>query len=79
MATMTGLGAAPTLGSFRRRVGFEGHFGGGSRGAKGAFLDRPLLVAQLGLEADNFFLQPINDQLLFQTLWTIGQLEFRRI
>jgi hypothetical protein len=79
MATVTGLGAAPTLGCFRGRVGFEGYFGGGSRGAKGAFLGRPLLVAEPRLEAGNFLLQPVNDQLLFQTFWTIGQLEFRRV
>ena len=27
---------------------------------------------------DVMMTQPVNDQLLFQTLWAIGQLEFRR-
>jgi hypothetical protein len=79
MTAMTGLGAAPALRAFRCRVGFEGNFGGGSRGAEGAFLGGPFLVAQPGFEANDFFLQPVNDQLFFQTLWTIGQVEFRRV
>ena len=76
---MTGLGSTPPRRAFWRRVGLDGDFGRGSRGAKGTLLGRPFLVAQPGFEANNFFLQPVNDQLLFQTLWAIGQLEFRRV
>src|SRR2546422_8216248 len=35
VAAVAGLGAAPTLRAFRRRVGFKGDLGGRSRGAKG--------------------------------------------
>ena len=67
-ATMTrvaGFGAASALRIFRWRIGFERHLGRRSRGTKGAFLGRSLLVAQPGFEPNNFLLQPVDDQLPF--------------
>jgi hypothetical protein len=65
MATVAGFGATPALRIFRWRIGFERYLGRRSRGAKGAFLGRPFLVAQPGFEPNNFLLQPVDDQLLF--------------
>jgi hypothetical protein len=79
MTAMTGLGAAPTLRAFRRRVGFNGAFCRRGRGAKGSFFGVPFLVAQAGFEPSDFFLQPVNDELLFETAWAIGGLDFRRV
>src|SRR5260370_15459675 len=41
MAAMTGLGTAPPLAAFWRRIGFEGDFGGRSRGTKASVLGCP--------------------------------------
>jgi len=79
MPLMTGLGAAPTLRAFRRCVGFDGAFGRRGGGAKGSLFGIPFLVAQASFEASDFFLQPVNDELLLQTAWAIAWLELRRV
>jgi hypothetical protein len=78
MAGMTWLGAAPALPAFRRCVGFDGVLGRGRGRAKGSLFSVALLVAQAGFKANDFFLQPINDPLLFQTTRAIAGWEFRR-
>src|SRR6266403_3916407 len=79
MSWMTRFGAAAPLRSFRRCVGFDGALGRRGGGTKGSFLGVALLVAQASFEANDFFLQPVNDPLLFQTAWAIAGWEFRRV
>jgi hypothetical protein len=79
VAPMARLGAATPLRALQWRVGLERDFGGRGRGAKGAFLGGAFLVAEPGFEPSNLFLLPVDDQLLFQALWTIVQPEFRRL
>src|ERR1022692_3724674 len=76
---MAGLGPAPTQRAFQRCIGLERDFGRRSRGAKGTFLGGPFLMAQTSFEANDFFLQPVDDQLLLQAPWAIGRLEFRKV
>ena len=45
MAGMTGLGAAPPLRAFRRRIGFDGAFGRRGGGTKGSLFGVPFLIA----------------------------------
>ena len=79
MARMSGPGSPHCSGSFTQGgVGFDGQFGRRSRRAEEAFLGGAFLVAQARLEASDFFLQPVDDPLLFQTAWAIGRLEFRK-
>jgi len=78
MAGMTWFGATPTLRAFGRCVGFDGALGRRSGRAKGSLFSVAFLVAQPGFKASDFFLQPINDPLLFQTARTIAGWEFRR-
>jgi len=78
MTGMTWLGATPALRACRWCVGFAGALGRRSGRAKGSLFSVALLVAQAGFKANDFFLQPINDPLLFQTARAIAGLEFRR-
>ncbi len=78
MAGMARFGAASAFGTFRRRIGFDGALGRGSRRAKGRLFGVAFLVTQAGFKASDFFFQPINDPLLLQTAWAIAGLEFRR-
>ena len=78
MAGMTWFGATPALRAFRRCIGLDGALGRGSGRAKGSLFSGAFLVAQASFKASDFFLQPINDPLLFQTARTITGLEFRK-
>jgi hypothetical protein len=79
VAAMTRLGPAPALRASRRRIGFKWDFGRRSRGAKGTFLGGPFLAAQTSFEATDFCLQPVDEQLRFQTPRAKARLEFRKI
>jgi hypothetical protein len=78
MAGMTWLGATPALRAFGRSVGFDRALGRRRRRAKGSLFSVAFLVAEAGFKASDFFLQPIDDPLLFQTARAIAGLEFRR-
>jgi hypothetical protein len=78
VAGMTWFGAAPALRAFGRRVGLDRALGRGSGRAKGSLFGVAFLIAQAGFKPSDFFLQPINDPLLFQTARTIAGVDFRK-